>query len=277
MIGVFMLTWRELLSRYIVLGLLVICTLVWGMLAFAVNLEIVDGALAGLRIFGKAAQNEAGPGGKPLSVASFVMGIQMFLSGATYWTAMLLGLFATAPLPGSMTERGRIDLLLSKPISRAGILTGHLLGIGAVVAAVATYLFTACWITLAVKTGVWDATFLLSIPIVLAQFLVMYGVLLLLVLLTESTPLALIVTYGIIFASIILALREQLAPQIRLPWRYAYLGLYHLLPHIAETTVLLAQLVEGKAVTTWYPLTGSLLFGAATLALAYGRFLTRDY
>ena len=55
MIGVLLLTLRELRAKWIVVGLFVIATLLWGAMALALQLDIVDGSLAGARLFGQEA------------------------------------------------------------------------------------------------------------------------------------------------------------------------------------------------------------------------------
>ena len=131
-VGILLLTFRELWARKITVGLFVISTLAWVILAFALNLDIVDGALAGLRIFGQSARAgavtdpESGDVARQaLSLERVVFMVEAFVSWLAYWIGILLGLFATASLLPGMLERGRVDLLLSKPIGRARLLAGE--------------------------------------------------------------------------------------------------------------------------------------------------------
>lgn len=282
MIGILLLTLRELTAKKITLGLFIVSTLVWVMLTFALNLDIVDGTLAGMRIFGQDAFPEQSEDGQQASntpgmLSEFVIGIEQAVAGASYWMGILLALFATAPLISGMLERGRVDLLLSKPLSRNTLLGSHILGILFVVFVLATYLMGMVWLVMSMKTGIWNIRFLYSILIVLVMFTVMYSVVLLIGISTQSTALSLIITYGLIFCSIILAAHEQLGPQINQPWRQVYFGLYHVLPNFAEVTKPVVQLVAGEAVETWYPLFSSALFGLIIYALAFIRFSRRDF
>ena len=138
MLGILLLTLRELTAKKITLGLFLVSTLVWVMLSFALNLDIIDGSLAGIRIFGRNAmnqndepedlENQTDDVENPLDLLTkFVIGAEQGVAGASYWMGILLALFATAPLINSMLERGRIDLLLSKPIGRSTVLTSHLI------------------------------------------------------------------------------------------------------------------------------------------------------
>ncbi|MEM8485433.1 MAG: ABC transporter permease subunit [Bacteroidota bacterium] len=277
MFGILLLTLRELTAKKITLGLFLMSTLIWVLLSFALNLDIVDGTLAGLRIFGQEAQES---GNNPLgdtSLLKFVVGAQTAVAGASYWIGILLALFATAPLINNMLERGRIDLLLSKPISRPKLLLSHVLGVLLVVFLLATYLMGMIWLVMSIKSGVWHTQFLSAIVMVMLMFAVMYSIVLLLGVTTQSTALSLIVTYGLIFCSIIFAAKDQLAMQINPPWRQVYLGLYHALPNFAEVTKTVVQLAGGETVETWYPLFSSLLFGAVVYALAFFQFNRKDF
>lgn len=291
--GLLRLTFRELWAKKITLGAFIVSTFAWLMLSFALNLDIVDGSLAGLRLFGNAIETEQEVtftdeetgevktrtvhplGEDPLQ--NLVVGIESAAAGATYWLGLFLALFAAAPLMVSLQDRGTIDLALSKPIGRAKLLTGRLLGVGLAVVLLIGYLLGMLWLVMSIKSGIWHPRFLLSIGVIGLMFMVMYGVVTLVSVTTRSTALALIVTYGLIFASIILGFREQLELQINLPWRHLYVGLYHLLPNFAEVTPMVAKLTSATPVPSWYPLWSSCGFGAVMYALAYLRFTRKDY
>ena len=125
--AILLLTFRELWAKKITVGLLVICTLVWVMLAFALNLDIVEGSLAGMRIFGAEAtptevvrDPETGEvitnpdTGEALqeifSLERVVIEVERVVAGLSYWAGILLALFATSSLLPSLLapvrERG---------------------------------------------------------------------------------------------------------------------------------------------------------------------------
>ncbi|MGM0705135.1 MAG: ABC transporter permease, partial [Bacteroidota bacterium] len=90
-LGLIYLTFRELWAKKIVLGLFVMSSLILVMVAFALNLDVVDGSLSGLRLFG---QSPDGMG--DLSLERLVFGVEAAVAGAAYWIGILLALFATA-------------------------------------------------------------------------------------------------------------------------------------------------------------------------------------
>ena len=279
MLGILLLTLRELTAKKITMGLFLVSTLVWVMLSFALNLDIVDGSLAGMRIFGQDAMPDGSGNDANIDnlLQEMVIGVEQAVAGASYWMGILLALFATAPLINGLLERGRIDLLLSKPLGRLTILGGHLAGVLTVVFILAVYLMGMVWLVMSIKTGIWNTHFLWAIAMALIMFTIMYSVILLVGVSTQSTALSLIVTYGLIFCSIIFVFRTELVPQINPPWRQVYLGFYHILPNFAEVTKPAVQLAGKQDVESWYPLISSSIFGGVMYVLAALRFKSRDF
>ncbi len=283
--AIVLLTFRELWAKKIVIGLLIISTLIWVMLTFALNLDIVEGSLAGVRLFGQDAtpgetqvNEDTGEVTRELfSLERIVIEIERFVAAVAYWAGILLALFATATLLPSLLAKGRVDLLLSKPISRAGLLGGHLFGVLLTMVALALYLFGMVWLVMSLKTGIWAFHFFWGMLVVVAMFFVMYSVVTLIGVTTRSAPLALIVTYGLIIASLIFTGKDQLVPQINPPWRQVFLGFYHVLPNFGEVTMVVLKLTGNEAVTSWYPFFSSILFGAVLFAAAFFFFNRRDF
>lgn len=305
MIGLFLLTLRELRARKVVVGLFVVATVVWVALAFALQLDVVDGSLAGARLFGQETIEEPVEPGQPLLdeegnvvldedgtpqtqgtdlpfngdtlLESVVFTAQAFVSGAAYWIGILLALFATGGLVATLSERGYADVILTKPLSRSAVLSGRLLAVMAVMLGLVTYLFGAVWLVMSVKTGIWATRFLLAIPVVFGMFAVVYSVVTLVGVWSGSAPLSLIVTLGLGFVTLVLAIPE-LATQVNRTWRPLVVGAYHLLPKFGNVgTTMVPQLATGGDVGPLYPLASSIAFGAACYALAFALFSRKDY
>lgn len=267
-----LLTIYELAAKKIIVGVFIISTFIWVMLSLALNLDIVDGTLTGLRLFGEEANTGGG-----LTLERFVIDVSSFVAGAAYWVGILLALFATGPLLAGLLERGRVDLVLSKPVHRLSLLAGHVVGIWVTTAALFVYLMGAVWLVLSIKSGIWNFDFLLVIGMVVTMFAVVYSIITLISVGFQSGALALIVAYGILFVSIILGFREQLEPQINPPWRQVYVAFYHLLPNFSEVTVMVTKLAEHAPVASWYPFFSSLAFGAVLYAASGYWLMKRDY
>jgi ABC-type transport system involved in multi-copper enzyme maturation permease subunit len=279
--GIVLLSFRELWAKKVVIGLFVVSTLVLLMTAFALNLDVVEGSLAGIRLFGAEVSGPGGNGeegsGSGLTLETVVFSVQAVVAGAAYWIGTLLALFSTAPLFTSMLEPGHVDLLLAKPLSRMQLFAGHIVGVAITMLILATYLLGGVWLIMSIKTGIWNPSFLLSIGIVLAMFGVMYSVIVFTGVWTQSTALALIVTYGLIFISLFLAGGEQLASQLQPGWRSVFWGFYHVLPNFAEVTQTVSRLSRAEPITSWYPFISSSVFGLVLYGGAATWFARRDF
>ena len=97
---------RELWAKKVVIGLFAVSTLVLLSVAFALNLDVVDGSLASVRLFGQSEEAQ-------ISLEQLVFAIESVVAGAAYWIGILLALFASAPLFTTLVDEGHIDLLLS--------------------------------------------------------------------------------------------------------------------------------------------------------------------
>jgi len=279
-----LLTLYELRARKIILGLFGVATLVWVVLALALQLDVIEGSLAGIRFFGDemvgesefASGNQELPFGNSM-LQTFVFGAEMFAAGAAYWVGILLALFATGGLIASMLERGQVDLLLTKPLSRSKILIGRLLGVSVVMLALLIYLLGAVWLVMSIKTGVWNPRFLIAIGIVFIMFMVLYSLITITSVWTGSAPLALILTFGLLFATLILAI-EPLRDQITQPGRGIVIAFYNVLPKFVDVgAYIVPQLVSGQPVESWSPLVSSLAFGIIAYAGAFWLFQRKDF
>jgi ABC-type transport system involved in multi-copper enzyme maturation permease subunit len=276
--GVLVLTFRELWAKRIVLGLFVISSLLLLGIALALNLEVVEGSLQGLRLFGEESAKSTPSPQSPqsMSLTGIVVAVESIVAGASYWIGILLALFASAGLFSDLQATGRAELLFSKPVHRLTILSGHALGVWTAIATLITYLMGGTWLIMSIKSGVWNARFLLSIGIVVAMFAVMYAVMMLMSVWSESTALSLIVAYGLIFMSIVLTAGNEIPPTLGPIGTAVFWGLYHLLPNFTEVTGIVTTLAKDQPVYSWYPLTSSLLFGGAAYALTGYLFVQQD-
>lgn len=117
-------------------------------------------------------------------------GIGMWLT----WAAAILALVTTAGFFPNLIEAGAIEVHLSKPISRTRLfLTRYFTGLLFVALQVAVFA-VASYLVLGLRGGVWKPTVLLAIPIVVLFFSYLYGVCVLLGVLTRSTIAALLLT-----------------------------------------------------------------------------------
>src|SRR5258708_4022220 len=87
---------------------------------FIMRVDVVEGALATLSIFGQSAPSQ--------DLEQMVKGVHAGIANFLYTIGMCLAVFASAGLISAVFEPGRIELLLSKPVTRYRILLGRYVG-----------------------------------------------------------------------------------------------------------------------------------------------------
>jgi ABC-type transport system involved in multi-copper enzyme maturation permease subunit len=149
-------TFREAFARKIFWGLFGLSILMILFFLFLLKIDIVEGAVATVTLFGQSTNSSTDV---DRLVRGFYAGIATFL----YTWGMFLAVFASAGLIPSVLEPGRIELLVSKPVSRTHILLGRFAGNILVVACNVVFLVLSVWTILGIKTGIWSPAFLVSI------------------------------------------------------------------------------------------------------------------
>ena len=138
-------TFREAFARKIFWGLFGLSTVMILFFLFLLRIDLVEGGMATLSLFGQTAQ-------RTTDVDRVVRGVYGGIATFLYTWGMFLAVFASAGLIPSVLEPGRIELLLSKPVSRTHILLGRYVGNVLVISCNVIYLVLGVWIILGIKT-----------------------------------------------------------------------------------------------------------------------------
>src|SRR5262249_11297782 len=149
---------REAAARWTLIAYFALSSLFILIFALAVNLDIVNGALAGAKLFGQTVEL----GSRTVDVDKLVLGVESRFSGFLYLVGTFLALFATAHLVPRLQEKGTIDLYLSRPVGRIRMLLSRYSG-GLLLAAVnLLYLLGSIYIIVTWKTKVAHPRFFLA-------------------------------------------------------------------------------------------------------------------
>lgn len=265
-------TFREALARWIFVGLFALSTLMILFFLFLMRIDIVAGASAAtISLFGQSS-------GRSEDITRLMQNVYGGIATFLYTWGMGLAVFASAGLIPRVLEPGRIELILSKPVSRKRILLGRFLGNVLIVAANISYLVLGVWTIFGIKTGIWDPRFLAAIATTVFTFSVLLSVVVFLGVLVESTALSTMVTMGLMLLSPVLAqtnlmMRLLSSDLSRNIWK----GLYYVFPKVYDIGRLTLNIVRGGESMTWMPLWSSALFGAVVLAGALAIFARRDF
>src|SRR6185369_5664942 len=154
---------REAAARWTLIAYFALSTLFILLFAAAVNLDIVNGALAGMKLFGQTVDLPD----RQIRIDELVLGFESTFSGVLYFVGLFLALFATAHLVPRLQEKGTIDLYLSRPIGRVSLLLSRYTGGLLLAAANLVYLIGTMWLLIVWKTRVLHPRFLLSGAVIL--------------------------------------------------------------------------------------------------------------
>ncbi len=263
-------TFREAFARRVFWGFFGAATVILLFLWFISRIDVVQGANASALLMGR---NQPSP-----DVELMVRQTQSFIAMILYYAGMGLAVFASAGLVSAMFEPGRIELLLSKPVSRTHLLLGRYAGNLLVVATNIIYLVGGSWIIFGLKTGVWGAGFLLSSLCTIFVFSVLLSVIVLVGVVWDSAAIAIMVTFALMIAAPILAQEQTIVRLLSSEFSRDVVRVLHFcLPRTSEISDIVKQLIMGQPVRSWEPMWTTGAFGAAVLWLGIREFRRRSY
>ena len=205
------------------LGTFSLLTLLILIFLFALHIDLAAGAVSLLGIESTTR--------RVWSIQKFVNVSYSWVSIALYVWGTFLAVFASSGLFRSVLEPGRISLLLAKPVGRTTLLLGRYLGNLLVVALNHIYLVGGVWLILGWKTNIWEARFLLAIPISIFIFAVLLCVVVFVGVWTESSAVSVMVPVALALLSALLAQHELVVKLLDSEWsRKLWMLFYWILP-----------------------------------------------
>jgi ABC-type transport system involved in multi-copper enzyme maturation permease subunit len=262
-------TFREALARKTIIAFAAISTL-FLVIALLVAIFTPGGGIT---------LPQPNEGGVALSPEQLAWSIEAGLAGFLHFIALLLAIFATASIIPNTMDKGAIDLLLSKPVSRFEIIHGKFIGGTLMVLINVSYYVIGMWLIVSIKTGYWNAQFLLVIPVVTFSFIVLYSLVMVIGVASRSSALAIIVSYGYLYLiSPLLFLHEKGAfPFIQSETLDTIITtVYYILPKPNDFSAIAEQLVLHQE-AAMMPLWSSAIFAAAMYGLALYLFKRKDF
>jgi ABC-2 type transport system permease protein len=263
---------REAAARWTLVAYFFLSTVFILIFASAVNLDIVDGALAGAKLFGRDVEMH---GGAP-SIEKLVLGFESGFSAVLYFLCTFLAIFATAHLVPRMQEKGTIDLYLSRPVSRTKLILSRYVAGLLLAGSNVLYLLGSIWLIVMWKTHIVHPRFFAGGAVILFVIATLLAFAFLIGVITSSTAVSIMTTYGLFFFSIMLVGHERIAAAVSQQWQANVInGLYWVVPKTAELGEAVVAFVSGgelsdrlaKALTpTPFLTTGAFLIGCLVLA-----------
>ena len=273
---------REAAARWTLLAYFFLSTIFIVIFSFAINLDIVDGVLAGAELFGRAVEVDAGD---QISIEKLVLGFETGFSGFLYLLCTFLAIFATAHLVPRMLEKGTIDLYLSRPVGRVKLLLSRYIAGLLLAASNVIYLMVSVWAIVAWKTGVMNGRFLLAGAIIMLVIATLLAFAFLIGVMTSSTAVSIMTTYGVFLFSAALVGHENFAAAVSKQWQANLInGMYWVFPKTAELAQAVVAFVGGaevperlSRVLTPAPFLTTAAFGIACLVLSSWLFTRKEF
>ncbi len=267
-------TFKESMARRTFIAFFVLSSLTLAFFLFAMNIEVVNGALASLSLFGKTADIPE----NRIVIERFMRGIHMGLATLLYTAGIFFSIFAASGLYPNLLEKGNIDWILSKPISRFQMLAGRFLGGLGIVAFNIFYLIVGSWLILSIKSGYWNVSFLSAGLLIVWVFAALFALMALLGVLFQNAAISVMGAYLMIFLSPMLFQRERAYALLsRKIYQLILDGLYYICPPIFETGEIMKKLIFHEPIASYQPLLHLSLLIVGYLALAQWVLSRKDF
>ncbi len=265
---------REARSRRWVLALGLGTAALLLLVAFGLELEVVDGALAASRFLGGRTSGEI----RPAEVA-----LRPLFEGAAwlvFFGGNVFGVLACADFAPAALAPGRIEQLLALPLRRAELLLGTYLGVLLLLAGGALFGGVGLSLIVFAKTGLFGWAPAAAALLGVAGFAAVYAVMLLVSVAFRSAALSGAAGGAALLLFVAAGQRAELAPLFTGWGRAAFLTLTAPLPRLTGLAAHAARLAEGQPgqpALLLAQLGGAALFSAAALAAAAALLERKDY
>jgi Cu-processing system permease protein len=257
------------------IGLFGAITLVLLGLGLSLQLEVVDGAIAGSKLFGQVLFENILTVNRvlgPLYLAAAYLG---FYGGAGFLA------LACSDFAPELLAPGRIEHLLSLPVARWQLLFGTWLGVVGLAAVGTLYGALGLTALVGVKAGAWSTRLLVGAGIGWVGFCALYSVMLAAAFFVRSAAVSGALGLGTVVLGVFASFRESIAAVMEPGWgRVLFQWAMLPIPRLASLATAAARIaaeqpLEGEPLARL--LGGCLLFSAALLSVAAWRFERMDF
>lgn len=266
---------REAAARKWFLGLGIGITFVLVLLGFSLRLDVVDGAIAASRLFGRVLNNDM----RSADVA--LRPVFAAVTGLIFFGGSVFGVLACADFAPSLLSPGRIEHLLSLPIRRWQLVVGTFLGVEALTLMGALYGSGGVALVLGFKTGVWTLMPVISALLATTAFSSIYAAMLASAFFIRSAATGGALGSILMVLGTVASFRADILPAFEAGWaREGFRAVTLLLPRVASIGRAAVQSAYGETVdmnALGSQLVGLVVFAAASLAVAVWRFEGKDF
>ncbi|MFZ0456584.1 MAG: hypothetical protein WAM24_22735 [Ignavibacteriaceae bacterium] len=267
-------TLREAMARKVFLFFLGISAIVIIVLALITILTNTSSILGNIGNFSR--DNKLGTEG----IGGMVTMFEIVIINSIANLGLLLAIFSSASFVPVMLEKGNIDLLLSKPISRAQLLWGKYFGGILVVLINIAFLIFGIWFIISLKFSYWNFAVLWSVLLITFAFAALNAVIVLFGVMTKSSDLGMMTAYCIylILSPFLLASKDRMLPFLENKVLNTILdGFYYIIPKTSEIFGKdIFNLASGTNIEI-QPIISSFLFLLFIMILSVEIFKRKDF
>jgi Cu-processing system permease protein len=266
---------REAASRKWFLALGIGITLVLAIFGLGVRLDVVNGALAASRFFGRSLHSSI------QSVDVAMRPVFEAVSYGVFYGGLVFGVLACSDFGPSLLAPGRIEQLLALPIRRVELLVGTYLGVVILACMGAVYGAGGFVVIVGLKTGAWSFAPVVAALLASVAFATLYAGMLTVAVFVRSAALS-AATGGLLFiAGIFAGYRTAILPLFQSGVsREAFRAATALFPRLSTLANAGARFAASEPIPTGTfrdLLIGCALFGFGVLAIGAWRLEQRDF
>ncbi|MDR3609269.1 MAG: ABC transporter permease subunit [Ignavibacteriaceae bacterium] len=221
------------------------------------------------------------PMGFPITMQQVISYYEMMVVSPLSVLGLLLSIFSCSSFIPSMLEKGNIDLLLSKPVSRIELILGKYLGGVLVVFINILFLIVGVWLIISFKFGFWAFSFLGISLVITFTFAVLYSVIVLFGVITRGSVLGMMMAYFIflILSPLLFTAKEKFLIVIENGFLKNLIKVcYYIVPKTSELMgSVLSDITSGKGIDNFQPVITSLVFLILMLAFGIAIFRKKDF
>lgn len=261
-------TFREAIAKKIFVGFFAIATLIILVFLFLINVDSIEGMVNMMESSGEE------------GVKQLVIGFEVAMINISYLLIITFCFISVSSFIPSMLEKGNIDLLLSKPVSRTQIILAKFSGGVFLIFLSLLYLIGFVWLILSSKSGFWHVPFLYSIFWLTLSFAIIYSLIILIGLVSQSSILSIIISLFLVFIVCpVLFFREETIFSLVSNGAVQFVinFLYYILPKPTDINQITTDMITGNPVKSYMPVYSSVIFMLAALSASILYFKKKDY
>jgi len=269
---------REAAARWTLIAYFFLSTFFIILFAAAVNLDVVNGALAGAKLFGKDVEVHA-----TIPIDKLVSGADSVFALILYVLCTSMAIFATAHLVPRMQDKGTVDLYLSRPVSRLKLITSRYAAGVVLATSNVIYLLTSIWLIVTWKTHVAHPRFFVAGALIVFIIATLMAFAFLIGVITSSTGVSIMTTVAIALFSIPLYFHEKFEAAVSSELSAWTIRILHaILPKVIDFGAAVFGIVLGDRAPAQATLTASAFLSTATFlvvcfALAAWLFQRKEF